>query len=79
MCYLKEISLHLIDPYATVWDFDKETFFDKKTDIEVKSHYEYKEFIIDLRNLSLKLKDKDEINIILHIIDTKSNLYNSKI
>ena len=23
----------------------------------------------------MKLKDKDEINIILHIIDTKSNLY----
>ena len=34
-----------------------------------------KEFIIDLRNLLLKLKDKDEINIILHIIDTKSNIY----
>ena len=34
-----------------------------------------KEFIIDLRNLLLKLKDKDEINIILHIIYTKSNIY----
>ena len=35
-----------------------------------------KEFIIDLRNLLLKLKDKDEINIILHhTIDTKSNIY----
>ena len=33
------------------------------------------QFIIDLRKLLLKLKDKDEINIILHIIDTKSNLY----
>ena len=72
---LKKISVHLIDPYATVCDFDKETFFDNKTDIEIKSHYEYKEFIIDLRNLLLKLKDKDEIYIILHIIDTKSNLY----
>ena len=34
-----------------------------------------KEFIIDLRNLLLKIKDKDEINIILHIIDTRTNLY----
>ena len=38
--------------------------------------YSNKEFIIDLRNLLLKLKDKDEINIILHhTIDTKSNIY----
>ena len=34
-----------------------------------------KEFIIDLRNFLLKLTHKDEINIILHIIDTKSNIY----
>ena len=55
-------------------DFDEETFFDKKTDIEIDSHYEYKEFIIELKNLLLKLKDKDEINIILHIIDTTPSL-----
>ena len=73
--YLKEISYHLIDPYARVCDFDEETFFDKKIDIEIKSYYEYKEFIIELKNLLLKLKDKDEINIILHIIDTRTNLY----
>ena len=73
--YLKEISIHLIDPYASVNDFDEEIFFDKKTNIEIDNHYKYKEFIINLRNLLLKLKDKDEINIILHIIDTKSNLY----
>ena len=47
----------------------------KKTNIEISSCYEYKEFITDLINLLLKLKDKDEINIILHIIDTESNLY----
>jgi hypothetical protein len=73
--YLKEISYHLIDPYARVFDFDEETFFDKKTDIEISNYSEYKEFIIDLKNLLLKLKDKDEINIILHIIDTRTNLY----
>ncbi len=38
-------------------------------------YFSNKEFIIELRNLLLKLKDKDEINIILHIIDTESNLY----
>ena len=43
--------------------------------IEISSCYKCKEFIIDLRNLLLKLKDKDEINIILHIIDRESNLY----
>ena len=73
--YLKEISYHLIDPYARVCDFDERIFFDKETDIEIKSYYEYKEFIIELKNLLLKLKDKDEINIILHIIDTRTNLY----
>jgi len=72
---LKEINPHLIDPYATVNDFEEEIFFDKKTNIEISSCYKYKEFIINLRNLLLKLKDKDEINIILHIIDTESNLY----
>ena len=77
--YLKEINYHLIDPYASVCEFDEDLFFDKKTDIEISSCYNYKEFIINLRNLLLKLKDKDEINIILHIIDTESNLYNSKI
>jgi hypothetical protein len=56
-------------------DFDEETFFDKKTDIEISNYSEYKEFIIDLKNLLLKLKDKDKINIILHIIDTRTNLY----
>ena len=43
--------------------------------IEISSFLKCKEFIIDLRNLLLKLKDKDEINIILHIIDRESNLY----
>ena len=57
--------MHLIDPYATVNDFEEKIFFDKKTNIEISSCYKYKEFIIDLRNLLLKLKDKDEINIIL--------------
>ncbi len=38
-------------------------------------YFSNKEFIIELRNLLLKLKDKDEINIILHIIDTRTNLY----
>ena len=37
-----------------------------------------KEFIIDLRNLLLKLKDKDEINIIILIIYIKSNIYISQ-
>ena len=64
--YLKEINVHLIYPYASVNDFEEEIFFDKKT----STCYKYKEFIIHLRNLLLKLKDKDEINIILHIIDT---------
>ena len=73
--YLKEINYHLIDPYASVCEFDEDLFFDKKTDIENDKYSEYKEFIIELRNLLLKLKDKDEINIILHIIDTKSNIY----
>ena len=73
--YLKEINVHLIDPYANVYDFNKKIFFDKETDIEIDNYSKYKEFIIDLRKLLLKLKDKDEINIILHIIDTKSNLY----
>ena len=50
-------------------------FLIKKTDIENYKYSEYKEFIIELRNLLLKLKDKDEINIILHIIDTRTNLY----
>ena len=67
--------MHLIDPYATVNDFEEEIFFDKKTNIEISSCYKYKEFIINLRNLLLKLKDKDEINIILHKIDKESNLY----
>ena len=73
--YLKEINLLLIDPYANVFEFDEKIFFDKETDIEIDNYSKYKEFIIDLRKLLLKLKDKDEINIILHIIDTKSNLY----
>ena len=73
--YLKEINYHLIDPYASVCEFDEDLFFDKKTDIENYKYSEYKEFIIELRNLLLKLKDKDEINIILHIIDTRTNLY----
>ena len=73
--YLKEINLLLIDPYANVYDFNEKIFFDKETDIEIDNYSKYKEFIIDLRKLLLKLKDKDEINIILHIIDTKSNLY----
>ena len=73
--YLKEINVHLIDPYANVFEFDEKIFFDKETDIEIDNYSKYKEFIIDLRKLLLKLKDKDEINIILHIIDTKSNLY----
>ena len=72
---LKEIDLLLINPYADVYEFNEAIFFDKETDIEIDSCYEYKEFIIDLRNILLKLKDKDEINIILHIIDTKSRLY----
>ena len=73
--YLKEINLLLIDPYANVFEFDEKIFFDKETDIEIDNYSKYKEFIIDLRKLLLKLKDKDEINIILHIIDTKLNLY----
>ena len=73
--YLKEINLLLINPYANVFEFDEKIFFDKETDIEIDNYSKYKEFIIDLRKLLLKLKDKDEINIILHIIDTKSNLY----
>ena len=73
--YLKEINYHLIDPYASVCEFNEDLFFDKKTDIENYKYSEYKEFIIELRNLLLKLKDKDEINIILHIIDTRTNLY----
>ena len=59
-------------------DFYEEIFFDKKTNFEIKNYYEYKEFIIELKNLLLKLKDKDEINIILHIIDTRTNLYITK-
>ena len=27
--YLKEINLHLIDPYASINDFEEEIFFDK--------------------------------------------------
>ena len=73
--YLKEINLLLINPYANVFEFDEKIFFDKETDIEIDNYSKYKEFIIDLRKLLLKLKDKDEINIILHIIDTKLNLY----
>ena len=73
--YLKEINLLLINPYANVFEFDEKIFFDKETDIEIDNYSKNKEFIIDLRKLLLKLKDKDEINIILHIIDTKLNLY----
>ena len=52
--------------------FMKKYFLIKK---QICSCYKYKEFIIELRNLLLKLKDKDEINIILHLIDIESNLY----
>ena len=76
--YLKEINLLLINPYANVFEFDEKIFFDKETDIEIDNYSKYKEFIIDLRKLLLKLKDKDEINIILHIIDTKLNLYKAQ-
>ena len=72
---LKDIDPHILDPFGRICDFEEEKFFDKKTNIEFKTRYEYKEFIFDLRNLLLKLKDKDEINIILHILDTQSNLY----
>ena len=72
---LKEINPHLLDPVGRVYEFGEETFSDKKTDIEIESYYKYKEFIIGLRNLLLKLKNKDEINIIFHILDTESNLY----
>ena len=48
-------NVHLIAPYATVNDFEEEIFFDKKADIEIRRAIK---FIIHLRNLLLKLKDK---------------------
>ena len=43
---LKEINPHLLDPFGTICDFDEETFFDKKTDIEI-------EYVMNINNFLL--------------------------
>jgi len=42
---------------------------------EPKLFFFNKEFIIDIINLLLKLKDKDEINIIVHHIIDQNQIY----
>ena len=43
---LKDINPHLLDPFRIVCDFDEETFFDKKTDIEI-------EYVMNIKNFLL--------------------------
>ena len=61
--------------YSNCYEFDKYTFFGEDTKIDIDSCYKYKKFIIDLRKILIDLRDKNEINITLNIIDTKINLY----